>query len=257
VNGFGMKLAITPCLRATAAQIWRYVERLSAVRILVVAVGRVDSEPLAVVDDVEDDLAQLFELVDVVAPGLGQPDGVVRVVGLLHPHHLGLDAAEERVAELLLDLVHDALQVLARVGLERIAGLGVVAVAVDACDAVVPRELRERVEVRDRGELGLLGAEADVRVSPVDEQVGGRAVDELVALLGDLLPLRRDDALAVDVAGDRDLLEEDVLDPALVDQAADPADLLEPALIVPGLLERRERIGDRPSLEYLLNLGRT
>jgi hypothetical protein len=61
---------------------------------------------------------------------------------------------------------------------------------------------------------------------PVDEEVGGRAVDELVAVLGDLLPLRRDDALAVDVTRDRDLLEEDVLDPALVDQPADLPDLL-------------------------------
>ena len=211
-----------------------------------VAVGRVDAEPLAVVDHVEDDLPELLELVDVVAPRLRQTLRVVRVLRLAHPHHLGLDAAEERVAELLLDLVRDPLEILARVGFEGLAGLGVVAVAEDSRDTLVPRELRKRVEVGDRRELGFLGAEADVAVLPVDEQVGGRAVDELVALLGDLLPLRRDDALAVDVTRDRDLLEEDVLDAALVDQLADLPDLLQPIRIVPGLVERREGIGDRP-----------
>jgi hypothetical protein len=58
--------------------------------------------------------------------------------------------------------VRDALEVLARVGVEQLAGLGVVAVAVHARDARVPGQDLERVEVGDRGELGLLGAEADV-----------------------------------------------------------------------------------------------
>ena len=158
---------------------------------------------------------------------------------------------------LLLDLVRDPLEVLAWVGFERLAGLGVVAVAEDSRDALVPRELRKRVEVGDRRELGLLGPEADVAVLPIDEQVGGRAVDELVALLGDLLPLRRDDALAVHVTRDGDLLEEDVLDAALVDQLAELVDPFEAVRVVSGLFERRKRIGNGAFAEDPLNLGRT
>src|SRR5947207_5077787 len=139
----------------------------------------------------------------------------------------------------------------------RLASSGGVAVAVDAGAAAVPGELRERVEVGDRGELRLLRPEADVAVVPVDEEVGGGAVDELVAGLGDVLPLGRSHALAVDVPGDGDLLEEDVLDPALVDLLPDLPDLLEPSWIVAGLLERRERIGDRPLRKHLLDLRRT
>jgi len=120
-----------------------------------------------------------------------------------------------------------------------------------------PGQLRERVEVGDRGELGLLGAEADVAVVPVDEEVGRRAVDELVSRRRDVLPLRRHDALAVDVARDGDLLEEDVLDPALVDQLAELADPLEPLGIVSSLLQGRERIGDLTFREHALDLGRT
>ena len=224
----GADLAIRgEVVRGADGTVEEEVELELARRVLVVAVGRRDAELLAVLDDVEDDLAQLLELVDVVAPRLRQAlDAVVRPA---HPHHLRLDPAEERVAELLLDLVRDALQVLAGVGLERQAGLRVVAVAEDPRDPRVPRQLGERLGVGDRCELGLLRAEADVTVVPVDEEVRGRAVDELVAVLGDLLPLRRDDALAVDVTRDRDLLEEDVLDPALVDQPADLPDLLLPA----------------------------
>ena len=87
-------------------------------RVLVVAVRRIDPELLAVVDDVEDDVAQLLELIDVVAPRLRDALRLVRVVVFLEPHHLGLDPAEERVAELLLDLVHDYFQILAGVRLE-------------------------------------------------------------------------------------------------------------------------------------------
>ena len=105
-----------------------------------------------------------------------------------------------------------------------------------------------------RGELGLLRPEADVAVVSVDEEIGGRAVDELVAVLGHLLPLGRGDALPVHVPGDRDLLEEDVLDPLLVDLLADRLDLLAAAGSFPGLLERRERVGDRPLREDVLHL---
>jgi hypothetical protein len=91
----------------------------------------------------------------------------------------------------------------------------------------------------------------------VDEEVGGGAVDELVAGLGDVLPLGRGDPLAVHVARDGDLLEEDVLDAPLVDQLPDLSDLLEASRIGAGLLERRERIRDRPLREHALHLGRT
>ena len=221
-----------------------------------VAVRGVDAELLAVVDDVEDDVAELLELVDVVAPRLRQALGLVRVVRLLEPHHLGLDPAEERVAELLLDLVHDPLQVLARVGLEQAAGLGVVAIAEDARDARIPGQLLEGVDVGDRRELGLLGAEADVAVLLVDEEVGGGAVDQLVAVLGDPIPHARRDALAVHVARDRDLLEEDVLDALLVDQTANLADLVEPRRVAPRLVQCRERVGDRALRKHFLDLAR-
>src|SRR5919201_2693057 len=226
-------------------------------RVFVIAVGRVEAEPLAVVDHVENDLPELLELIDVVEPRLRDALGLVRVFGLLEPHHLGLDPAQERVAELLLDLVHDPLQVLARVGLEQLPGLRVVAIAEDPRDPGVPRKRPERVDVRDGGELGLLRPEADVAVLLVHEEVGGRAVDELVAGFRDPLPLRRRDALPIDVPGDRDLLEEDVLDPVFVDVLADLVDLLSADVIVPFLLERRVRICDRALREHLLDLGRT
>src|SRR5207245_2239376 len=118
----------------------------------------------------------------------------------------------------------------------------------------IPRELPERVQVRDRRELRLLGAEADVAGIPVDEEVGRRPVDELVTGLGDSVPHRRRDPLAVNVARDGDLLEEDVLDPELVDPLADRPDPLAPAGIVPGLVQSRKRIRNRPLGENLLNL---
>jgi hypothetical protein len=223
----------------------------------VVAVGRVDAELFAVIDHVEDDRPQLLELIDVVAPRLRDALGLGRVGGALrplHPHHLGLDPAEERIAELLLDLVHDPFQVLARVGFEELTGLRVVAIAEDARHARIPRKLTEGVTVGDGGELGFLRTESDVAVAAVDEEIGSRPVDELIAILGHLLPLGRGDALAVHVAGNRDLLEEDVLDPFLVDLLADRLDLLAAAGIVPGLLERRDRVRDRPLCEDVLHL---
>ena len=211
--------------------------------VLVVAVGHVEAELLAVFDDVEEHRTQFLELVDVVAVGLGDALGQRAVLGLLEPHHLGLDADQEAVAELLLELRHDALEVLARVGVEELARLGVVAVTEHARDARVPRELGEGGEVRDGRELGLLGAEADVVAGAVGEEVGGGAVDELVALLGDLREEGGDDALAHHAAGDGDLLEEDVLDALGLDPLDDLLDLLAPAGLVASLLERLGRHG--------------
>ena len=87
-------------------------------------------------------------------------------------------------------------------------------------------------------------AEADVVAVAVGEEVRGRAVDELVALLGDLREEARDDALAHDAAGDRDLLEEDVLDALGLDASRELLDLLAAAGLVARLLERRGRRGD-------------
>ena len=202
-----------------------------------VAVAHVEPQGLAVGDDVEDHRAQLLELVDVVAPRLGHALGRRdAVVGELQPHHLRLDPAQERVAELVLDLARDPLQVLARVGVEKLSGLGVVTVAVDAGDPRVPRQALEGVEVGHRRQLGLLRAEADVVVLAIGEQVGGSAVDELVAARGHLREPTGDDALAVDVPADRDLLEEDVLDPLALDAGGDLGDLLAPPGSVAGLL---------------------
>jgi hypothetical protein len=207
----------------------------------VVAVAHVEAERLAVLDHVHEDRAELLELVDVVAVGLRDALRLLAVLGALEPHHLGLDADEELQAQLLLELVRDVLEVLAAVGVEQLARLRVVAVAVHARDPRIPREDRERVEVGDRGELGLLGAEPDVVAVAVGEEVRGRAVDELVAPLGDLREEARDDALAHDATGDRDLLEEDVLDALGLDAARDLLDALAAAGLVARLLERRGR----------------
>ena len=121
--------------------------------VLVVAVAHVQAQRLAVLDHVEQHRTQLLELVDVVAVGLGDALGLLALAGLAQPHHLGLDADEELVAELLLELVGDLLEVLARVGVEQVAGLGVVAVAEDAGHPVVPGQHGEGVQVGDGGEL--------------------------------------------------------------------------------------------------------
>jgi hypothetical protein len=140
--------------------------------------------------------------VDVVAVRLGDALGRLARQRLLEPHHLRLDADQELQPQLLLELMRDPLEVLARVRVEQLAGLRVVAVAVHARDARIPGQHLEGVEVRHRGELGLLGAEADVVAVAVGEEVRGRAVDELIALLGHLREERRDDALAHDAARD-------------------------------------------------------
>ena len=197
-------------------------------RVLVVAVAHVEAHRLAVGDHVEDHRLQLLELVDVVAPGLGDALGLLAGLGDLHPHHLGLDPAQERVAELLLDVVGDPLQVLPRVRVEQLPRLGVVAVAVDPSHPRVPGQGLEGVQVGHRGQLRLLRPEADVVALAIGEQVRRRPVDELVAAGSDLREPARHHALAVDVAADRDLLEEDVLDPLALDPLLDLGDLRPP-----------------------------
>ena len=140
-------------------------------RVLVIAVAHVEAERLPVVDHVEQHRTQLLELVDVVAVGLGDAGRRRAIVAAPQPHHLGLDADQELEPELLLELVRDAPQVLARVCVEQLPGLGVVAVAVDPSHARIPREHGEGVEVGDGRKLGLLGPEADVVAVAVGEQV--------------------------------------------------------------------------------------
>jgi hypothetical protein len=119
----------------------------------VVAVAHVQPQRLAVLHDVQQHRTQFLELVDVVAVGLGDSLGRLAVAGLAQPHHLGLDADEELIAELLLELVGNALEVLARVGVQQLPGLGVVAVTEDTGDPVVPWEHGEGVQIGDGGEL--------------------------------------------------------------------------------------------------------
>ena len=209
--------------------------------VLVVAVAHVEAHPLAVIDDVEQHRTQFLELVDVVAVGLGHTLRVGLGLAAAHPHHLGLDSNHEVEPELGLELAHDPLEVLARIGVEQLAGLGVVAVAVHPGDALVPGQDRERVEVGDRGQLGLLRPKADVVAVAVGEQVRGRAVDELVALLGDLWEERRNHALAHHAPCHRDLLEEDVADVLGLDPLGQGLDLGRATLLVSGLLQGRGR----------------
>ncbi len=207
--------------------------------VLVVAVAHVEPHPLPVIDHVEQHRTQFLELVDVVAVGLGDALGLGLGLAAAHPHHLRLDPDDEVEAELLLELAHHALEVLPRVGVEQLAGLGVVAVAVDPGHALVPRQDGERVEVRDRGQLGLLRAEADVVAVAVGEQVRRRPVHELIAALGHLGEERGDDSLAHHAAGDRCLLEEDVADVLGLDALGQRLDLGRPAFLVASLLEGR------------------
>ena len=214
------------------------VELELARRVLVIAVAHVQAERLPVLDHVQEHRAQLLELVDVVAVGLRDARRHLALARLAQPHHLRLDPDQELVAELLLEVVGDPLEVLARVGVEQLTGLGVVTVAVHTGHAVVPRQHRERVEVGDRRQLRFLGAEADVVAVAVGEEVCGGSVDELVALLGHLWEERGDDALAHHPAGDRHLLEEDVPDPLSLDPPRQLLDLLGATGRTARLLER-------------------
>src|SRR6201999_3587165 len=84
-----------------------------------------------------------------------------------------------------------------------------------------------------------LGPEADVVAVAVGEQVGHGAVDELVTALGHLGEERGHDPLAHYAAGDRDLLEEHVLDALVLDPLGQRLDLVGTAGSVARLLERR------------------
>src|SRR5262245_22168365 len=107
--------------------------------------------------------------------------------------------------------------------------------AEDARDALVPRQLYEGFRIRNPDQLRSLGTVADVVLVPVDEQVGGRAVDQLESTLGDGLPVIRRDPLADDPSGHGHELVVDVGDAELLDLRTYFADELGAA----GLLDVR------------------
>ncbi len=195
--------------------------------VLVVALDHVQAHRLAVLDHLVDDRLELGELVDVVAVRLRHACDVGRAVLLqLQPHHLRLGSGAEMEAGLLLEGRLDLAQVRATVGREERSGaLALLPVAEarapDAGNLRVPRQGLERLRLGDADELGRLGPVADVVAVPVGEQVRGRAVDELEALLGHPLPVRSRHALAHDPAGHRGELVVDVGDALGVDAPTD------------------------------------
>ena len=217
-------------LRATEVE----VELDLAGGVLVVALDHVEPHRAGVLDDLVDDRLELGELVDVVAVRLRHALHVGRAVLLeLEPHHLGLGAGPEVEPGRRLELGLDPLEVAAAVGGEERAGVLALltvaeALAPDARDLVVPGQPLEGLRLWDADELGGLRPVADVVAVTVDEEVRRRAVDELEAILRDLLPVRRRDALAHDPAGDGRELVVDVLDPLGVDALAHLGDLVPP-----------------------------
>src|SRR5262249_37365682 len=89
--------------------------------------------------------------------------------------------------------------------------------AEDAGDALVPGQLAEGLGIWNADQLGGLRAVADIVAVPIDKQVGGRAVDQREATLGDGLPVIGRDALADDAARHRYELIVDVSDAELLD----------------------------------------
>src|SRR5215472_15781320 len=93
--------------------------------------------------------------------------------------------------------------------------------AEDAGDALVPGQLDEGLGVGNADQLGGLRAIADIVLVAVDEEIGGRAIDQLEAPLGDALPMIGRHALADDATRDGNELVVDVLDPQLLDLLPD------------------------------------
>ena len=213
MNGFGMKHGKAPSSRPTCLQTWRNVERLSAVfsarsklkfssiwpgRVLVVALDHVEPERLPVLDHLVDDRLQLAELVDVVAVRLR--DALMSGVpsSFSFSHIISGSVPARRCSPVACSNSRlDPLQVAAAVGGEE-ASRG--SRAPRGCGSRCTRRARpcdpRAAPRRCRApgmpdELGRLGAVADVVAVPVGEEVRGRAVDELEALRGHALPVRR------------------------------------------------------------------
>src|SRR5262249_55072160 len=157
-----------------------------------------------------EDRPQRFELVDVVAVGLGEAAIRQAVGALLQPHHLRLAAmAHVKALMGLLELLMDYAEVAAAVGGQMPARIDLLlavaeAGAEDAGDALVPGKLHEGLGIGNADQLGGLGAVADIVLVAVDEEIGGRSIDQLEALFRDALPVIRRHALADDAPGDGD-----------------------------------------------------
>src|SRR5262249_60605184 len=120
-------------------------------------------------------------------------------------------------------------RVAAAVGGQRPAGIDLLlavaeAGAEDAGDALVPGKLHEGLGIWDADQLGGLGAIADIVSVAVDEEIGGRAVDQLEAAFRHALPMVGRHALADDAPPNRDELVVDILDPPLLDLLANLLD---------------------------------
>ena len=173
-----------------------------------------------------------------VAIGVGEAAVRLAVLAPFQPHHLRLGAvAQMQPVMLFAELRVDAAQIAAAVGGQkcaRILPLFPVAEqgAPDTGDALVPGQLAEGLGLGDSDQLLVLRPVAEIFAMPVDEQVDGRAVDQLKAALGHRFPVIRRDALAANPAGDRHELEIQILDPHLVDLLAHLFDKIVPALLL-------------------------
>ena len=196
-------------------------------RVLVVALDHVETHRPGVLDHPQVDEAQALELVDVVAVGVGEPAVRLAVGAALEPHHLRLGAvAQVQPVVLGLELLVDAAQVAAAVGREeRSRLLAFLAVAEQRAPqprhALVPGELAEGLRLRDADQLLVVRAVAEILAVPIEEEVDGRAVDELEPPLRDALPVIGGNALAADPAGNRYELQVQVLDSELIDLLPD------------------------------------
>ena len=203
------------------------VELDLAGRVLVIALDHVQPELLPVLDHLVDDRLELRKLVDVVAVRLRHALDRGRSVGTqLEPHHLRLHPGPQVHPRCSFELLLYAAQVSAAVRGEHLAWpFAVLAVAKarapDSGNPRIPGQDLERLGLRYSDELPGLGPVADVVAVAIGEEIRGRAVDELEALLGDRLPVRRRNPLAHDAAGDGDELVVDVRHALGVDLLAD------------------------------------
>ena len=180
---------------------------------------------------------QALELVDVVAVGIGKPAVGLAVFAFFQPHHLRLGAvAQVQAVMVFLELFVDAPQVASAIrGQECARVLSLLAVAEQgaphARNPLVPRQLAEGLRLRDAHQFLLVRSVPEVFAVAVQEQVDGRAVDQLETALGDGFPMIRRNALAADPSCDRHELEIQILDTQLVDLAAHLLDQIVPAIL--------------------------
>ena len=92
--------------------------------------------------------------------------------------------------------------------------------AVEAANRGRPGQLHEGFWLGDTDQFCGFGAIAQIVARAVGEQVDRCAVNQLEALLGDGFPVIGRDTLTHDLAGDRDELKVQILDPLRVDHLA-------------------------------------